>query len=56
MKSVGTNIIVLLMAVTYILLAIQAEIVTAILGYVFGSLMALALLRQTWLQSQKGDE
>lgn len=56
MTTVVNNIMILLMSVTYILLALQAEIVTAILGYVFGAMLFLALLRNTWLQAQKGDE
>jgi len=56
MKAVISNLIILLMAVTYILLAMQAEIVTAVLGYVFGGMMLLALLRNTWLQTREGDD
>lgn len=44
MKKTAANILVLMMSVTYFLLAVQAEIVTAVFGYVFGSLLALALL------------
>jgi hypothetical protein len=56
MRVVISNIIILLMAVTYILLAMQAEIVTAVLGYVFGGIMLLALLRNTWLQTREADD
>jgi hypothetical protein len=41
------NIIVLVMITTYILLAVQAEPVTATLGYVFAGLLLMALIRQT---------
>lgn len=41
MKAI-TGILILAMAVTYFLLAMQAEIVTAVLGYTFGVLLALA--------------
>ncbi len=44
MKTVFVNILVLLMAVTYFLLAVQAEIVTAVFGYIFGSILTLALI------------
>jgi hypothetical protein len=47
------------MAVTYFLLAIQAEIVTKTLGFVFGSILTMALLRATFQQAmgnkQSGD-
>ena len=56
MKVVISNLVILLMAVTYILLAMQAEIVTAVLGYVFGGMMLLALLRNTWLQTREDND
>lgn len=52
--TVMVNIIVLAMITTYILLAVQAEPVTATFGYVFAGLMTLALIRQTI--AQKGDD
>jgi len=30
--------------------------VTAVLGYVFGGIMLLALLRNTWLQTREADD
>lgn len=56
MKVVISNLVILLMAVTYILLAMQAEIVTAVFGYVFGGMMLLALLRNTWLQTREDND
>lgn len=47
MKAIMTNLVVLSMSVTYFLLAIQAEIVTKVLGFTFGGLLALALVRAT---------
>jgi hypothetical protein len=40
----AANILVLSMSVTFFLLAMQAELVTAILGYVFGTLLILAFI------------
>jgi hypothetical protein len=40
----AANILVLAMSVTFFLLAMQAELVTAILGYVFGTLLILAFI------------
>jgi fucose permease len=44
MKTIAANVLILAMSVTYFLLAVQAEIVTKTLGYIFGSLLALTLL------------
>ena len=56
MKMVIANILVALMAVTYILLAVQAEPVTAVLGYIFGAILFPALIRQVVAQAQEGEE
>lgn len=56
MKMVIANILIALMAVTYILLAVQAEPVTAVLGYVFGAILFLALIRQVVAQAKEGDD
>ena len=56
MQKIFTNIVVLLMSVTYFLLAIQAEIVTKVLGFIFGGLLALALLRATFEQARTKDD
>ena len=55
MKAIMTNLIVLSMSVTYFLLAIQAEIVTKVLGFTFGGLLALALIRATIDQMRSDD-
>lgn len=55
MKAIMTNLVVLSMSVTYFLLAIQAEIVTAVLGFTFGGLLALALVRATIEQVRSDD-
>lgn len=56
MKMVIANVLVALMAVTYILLAVQAEPVTAVLGYVFGAILFLAMIRQVVAQAKGGDD
>jgi uncharacterized membrane protein required for colicin V production len=55
MKTIFTNGILLLMSVTYFLLAVQAETITKVLGFIFGSLLAFALVRATWVQAA-GDK
>lgn len=55
MKAIMTNLVVLAMSVTYFLLAIQAEIVTKVLGFTFGGLLALALIRATMDQMRSGN-
>jgi hypothetical protein len=52
MKHVVANLLVLAMSVTYFLLAVQAEIVTKTFGFIFGSLLALALLVQVTKQGK----
>ena len=47
------NVVVFAMSVTFILLAMQAEPITATLGYVFGGLLFIALLHQ--VRGQKKD-
>ena len=47
------NVVVFAMSVTFILLAFQAEPITATLGYVFGGLLFIALLHQ--VKGQKKD-
>lgn len=44
MKDLIAKLLILGMAVTYFLLAYQAEPITAGFGYVFGSLLTLAFL------------
>lgn len=56
MQGIFTNLVVLLMSVTYFLLAIQAEIVTKVLGFIFGGLLALALIRATIQQVRTKDD
>ena len=56
MKMVVSNIIVALMAVTYVLLAYQAEPITATFGYVFGAILFLALIRQVVVQAKESSE
>lgn len=45
MQTVST-IVVAAMSVTFFLLAFQAEPVTAVFGYVFGTVLFLAVLNQ----------
>jgi hypothetical protein len=47
------NVVVFAMSLTFILLAFQAEPITATLGYFFGGLLFIALLYQ--LKGQKRD-
>jgi uncharacterized membrane protein required for colicin V production len=42
--KVASAFLVLAMSVTFFLLAIQAEIVTRVLGFIFGGLLALAFV------------
>lgn len=51
---VSANIVISAMAVTFILLAVQAEPVTAFFGYLFGFVLFLAVIRQT-MSSTRGD-
>lgn len=51
-----TNIFVLAMITTYILLAVQAEPITAIFGYIFAGMLTLALIRQTIAQGREDDD
>jgi hypothetical protein len=55
MTTVATNLYVLGMAVTFFLLAPQAEPVTGFLGYTFGGVLVLALVIHT-LRHAKGGE
>lgn len=50
------NIIIAGMAVTYILLAVQAEPVTATLGYIFGVILFMALIRQVVAQAREEED
>lgn len=47
MKQIMSLLLVVAMAATYVLLAVQAEPVTATLGYVFAVLLTLAVIAQT---------
>lgn len=55
MNFVTANIAITAMAVTFVLLAIQAEPITATFGYVWAGVLFLAVIRQT-LASQKENE
>lgn len=44
MKDLIAKLFILGMAVTYFLLAYQAEPVTAVFGYIFGGLLTIAFL------------
>lgn len=46
------NILITLMAVTFFLLASQAEPFTATLGFIFGAVLFLAVIRQTMQQGR----
>jgi uncharacterized membrane protein len=52
MAPAWTNWFVLAMAVAYFLLAAQAEPVTGFFGWLFGSVLVLALIGQTIKQSK----
>ena len=56
MTNVFANIIVALMSVTYFLLAAQAEPVTKTLGYVFGVVLAIALISATIKQAKEWND
>lgn len=49
------NIVITCMAVTFFLLAMQAEPFTATLGFVFGAVLFLAVIRQTMQQGREHD-
>ena len=51
MKIAG-NVMILAMAVTFVLLANQAEIVTKVLGYVWASLLTVAVVLN-WSRGNK---
>ena len=53
MNAFVPNVFVAAMSVTFFLLAVQAEPFTATLGYVFGGILALALIRQVWAQAKE---
>ena len=55
MSFVTANIAITAMAVTFILLAVQAEPFTRTLGFVWAGVLFLAVIRQT-LASQRRDE
>lgn len=55
MTFVTANIAITAMAVTFVLLAVQAEPFTKTLGFVWAGVLFLAVVRQT-LASQKGNE
>jgi uncharacterized membrane protein required for colicin V production len=40
----ATNLLVLSMSTTFILLALQAEIITRVLGFIFGGMLAIAFV------------
>ena len=56
MKTIVPNLVITAMSVTYFLLAIQAETVTRVLGFIFGSILALAIIRQIFIQAKEGEE
>lgn len=56
MKTVVPNIVITAMSVTYFLLAVQAEPVTRVLGFIFGSILAIAIMRQVFIQAKGGEE
>lgn len=53
MKTIVANLLLLAMSVTYFLLAYQAETITGVLGYIFGTLLFLALIMSTFTQAKK---
>lgn len=56
MKMITANITVAAMSVTFFLLAAQAETVTKVLGYVFGTILAIALISATVAQAKGGED
>jgi len=50
--KLATSLLVLAMSVTFYLLAMQAEIVTAVLGYIFGTLLVLAFISTFFKKSE----
>lgn len=55
MKTAVPNLVITAMAVTFFLLAVQAEPITKTLGFIFGAVLSLALIRQIFVQA-KGEE
>ena len=56
MSTVATNLYVLGMAVTFFLLAPQAEPITSFLGYTFGGVLVLALVIHTLRHAKGADD
>lgn len=56
MRIVLSNLVVVGMAATYFLLAVQAEPVTATFGYIFGGILSLSLIAQTVKQAQRSTD
>lgn len=56
MTVIFSNIIVAAMSVTFFLLAGQAEPVTAVLGYIFGGILAIALISATVKQAKEWND
>jgi hypothetical protein len=55
MNYTVANIVITSMAVTFFLLATQAEPFTATLGFVFGAVLFLSVVRQTTQQRREHD-
>ena len=55
MAFIISNVTVTMMAVTFFLLAIQAEPFTAVLGFLFGAILSLAVIRQTIISAKGND-
>ena len=55
MNFVIANVFVTAMAVTFFLLAVQAEPFTATLGFVFGGVLSLTVIRQTIVSARGND-
>lgn len=56
MKMITANITVAAMSVTFFLLAGQAEPITKVLGYVFGVILAIALISATLSQAKEHED
>ena len=55
MRAIVSNLLVIAMAVTYFLLAVQAEPITAFFGYLFGGLLVVAVIAATTKLGKKAN-
>jgi len=56
MKGIVSNLLILIMSATYFLLAMQAEPITMVLGYVFGGILFAGLMMSTWKAARSRED